>query len=47
MQPHGSQLMMTTQVTTIVLPGFDGKTSWFEFEDAIDGWCDITGLEAE
>ena len=36
MQPHGGQLMMTTQVTTKVPPGFDGKTSWFAFEDEID-----------
>ena len=35
--PHGgNQVMMTTQVTTKVPPGFDGKTSWFAFEDAID-----------
>ena len=47
MQPHGGQLMMTTQVTTKVPPGFDGKTSWFAIEDAIDDWCDITELEAE
>ena len=47
MQPHGGQLMMTTQVTTKVPPGFDGKPSWFAFEDAIDDWCDITELEAE
>ena len=47
MQPHGGQLMMTTQVTTKVPPGFDGKTSWFAFEDAIDDWCDITELKAE
>ena len=47
-QPHGgSTLMMTTQVTTKVPPGFDGKTSWFAFEDAIDDWCDITELEQE
>ena len=47
MQPHGGQLMMTTQVTTKVPPGFDGKTSWFAFEDAVDDWCHITELEAE
>ena len=47
MQPHGGQLMMTTQVTTKVPPGFDGKTSWLAFEDAVDDWCDITKLEAE
>ena len=46
-QPHGGQLMMTTQVTTKVPPGFDGKTSWFAFDDAIDDWCDITELESE
>ena len=45
MQPHGGQLMMTTQVTTKVPPGFHGKTSWFAFEDAIDDRCDITELE--
>ena len=39
--------MITTQVTTKVLPEFDGKTSWFAFEDAIDDWCDITELESE
>ena len=39
--------MMTTEVTTKVPPGFDGKTSWFAFEDAIDDWCDITELETE
>ena len=38
---------MTTQVTTKVPPGFDGKTSWLAFEDAIDDWCDITQLETE
>ena len=38
---------MTTQVTTKVPPGFDGKTSWFAFEAAIDDWCDITELESE
>ena len=46
--PHGGgPLMMTTQVTTKVPPGFQGKTSWFAFEDAIDDWCDITELETE
>ena len=46
--PHGGgPLMMTTQVTTKAPPGFDGKTSWFAFEDAIDDWCAITELEQE
>ena len=41
-QPHGGQLMLTTQVTKAP-PGFDGKTR----EDALDAWCDITALESE
>jgi len=47
MQPREGQLVMTTQVGTKAPPGFDGKTSWFAFEDAIDDWCDITELESE
>ena len=47
MQPHGGQLMMTTQVTTKAPPGFDGKTSWFAFEDALEYWCDTTELGPE
>ena len=47
MQLHGGQPMMTTQATTKVPPGFDGKTSWFEVEDAIDDWCDRTELESQ
>ena len=47
MQPHGGPMMMTTQVTTKVPPRFEGKTSWFVFEDACDDWCDITELEQE
>ena len=40
-------IAMTTQVTTKVPPSYDGKTSWFSYEDAIDDWCDITELEDE
>ena len=47
MRPHGGQRMMTTQMTTKVPPQFEGKTSWFAFEDASDDWCDITELESE
>ena len=38
---------MTQQMTTKVAPAYDGRTSFFAFEDAIDDWCDITELEAE
>ncbi|CAE7547478.1 unnamed protein product, partial [Symbiodinium sp. CCMP2456] len=33
------------QVTTKVPPSFDGRGSWFAYEDAIDDWCDITELD--
>ena len=38
---------MTQQMTTKVAPVYDGRTSFFACEDAIDDWCDITELEAE
>ena len=34
-------------VTTKVPPLYDGRSSWFAFEEAIDDWCDITELEPE
>ena len=34
-------------MTTKVAPAYDGRTSFFAFEDAIDDWCDITELEPE
>ena len=34
-------------MTTKVAPAYDGRTSFFAFEDIIDNWCDITGLEPE
>ena len=30
------------QVTTKGPPSYDGRSSWFAYEDAIDDWCDIT-----
>ena len=35
------------QVTTKVPPAYDGRSSWFAYEDAIDDWMDITELEPE
>ena len=35
------------QVTTKVPPSYDGRSSWFAYEDAIDDWCDITELDAD
>ena len=45
--PQTTNIHMTQQMTTKVAPAYDGRTSFFAFEDAIDDWCDITELEAE
>ena len=45
--PQMSNIHMTQQMTTKVALAYDGRTSFFAFEDAIDDWCDITELEAE
>ncbi len=37
--------LVASQNTTKVPPLFDGRTSWFAYEEAIDNWCDITELE--
>ena len=55
-EAHTTQAMSTyditrmsqfSQVTTKIPPSFDGKTSWFAYEDAIDDWCDVTELDDE
>ena len=35
------------QVTTKVPPAYDGRSSWFAYEGAIDDWVDITEVEPE
>ena len=35
------------QVTTKVPPAYDGRSSWFAYEEAIDDWVDITELEPD
>ena len=45
--PQQPAIHMTQQMTTKVAPAYDGKTSFFAFEDATDDWCDITELEPE
>ena len=32
---------LAAQVSTKVPPGFDGRTSWFAYEEAIDDWVDF------
>ena len=38
---------LAAQVSTKVPPGFDGRTSWFAYEEAIDDWVDFTTLEID
>ena len=45
--PQQPSIDMTQQMTTKVAPAYGGRTTFFAFEDAIDDWCDITGLEPE
>ena len=45
--PQQPSVHMTQQMTTKVAPAYDGRNSFFAFEDAIDDWCDITDLEPE
>ena len=35
----------STGITTKIPPQFDGQTSWFQYEDLIDDWIDLTTLE--
>ena len=35
------------QSTPKIPPAFDGRGSWFAYEEAIDDWLDITTLDAE
>ena len=34
-------------ITNKIPPAFDGKTSWFQYEDLIDDWVDLTTLPIE
>ena len=35
------------QVTTKIPPAYDGRTSWFAYEELVEDWCDLTELEPE
>ena len=34
-------------ITTKIPPSFDGRTSWFAYEELIDDWIDLTTLDPE
>ena len=36
-----------TGLTTKIPPMFDGTTSWFQYEELIDDWLDLTTLDAD
>ena len=42
---QGNPNPMFSQITTKVPPLFDGRQSWFAYEEAIDDWTDVTELE--
>ena len=45
--PQQASIHMTQQMTMKEAPAYDGRTSFFAFDDAIHDWCDITELEPE
>ena len=44
---HPAPLMAYQQVTTKIPPGYDGRTSWFAYEEMIDDWVDVTELDPD
>ncbi|OLP80807.1 hypothetical protein AK812_SmicGene38735 [Symbiodinium microadriaticum] len=40
-EPHPDTICITPKIA----PAYDGTTSWFEYEQLIDDWCDITTLD--
>ena len=43
----GDQAGPGLQSTPKIPPSFDGRSSWFSYEEAIDDWVDITTLDPE
>ena len=39
--------LLFSRLLTKVPPSYDGRSSWFAYEDAIDDWCDITELDGD
>jgi hypothetical protein len=44
---HVSPMTGYQQVTTKIPPAYDGRASWFAYEEALEDWCDITELPPE
>ncbi len=45
-QDHGG-VLAADGITTKVPPSFNGRTSWFRYEQQVDDWCDLTTLDKE
>ena len=43
--PEEHQMLNQTGVANKVPPAYDGRTSWFAYEELIDDWVDMTTLE--
>ena len=43
----GDQAGPGLQSTPKIPPSFDGRSSWFAYEEAVDDWVDITTLDAD
>ena len=43
----GDSAVSGLQSTPNIPPSYDGRSSWFAYEEAVDDWVDITTLEAE
>ena len=43
----GDQAGPGLQSTPKIPPSFDGRSSWFACEEAVDDWVDITALDPE
>ncbi|CAE7789258.1 Trank1 [Symbiodinium sp. KB8] len=41
----GGMWFLELGITPKIAPAYDGTTSCFEYEQLVDGWCDITTLE--
>jgi len=44
---QSSQATAIQTVTTKIPPSYDGRSSWFAYEEVIDNWLDVTELEPE
>ena len=44
---QSSQVTAIQTVTTKIPPSYDGRSSWFAYEEAVDNWLDVTELEPE